>query len=141
MNLGTAYLEAGRLDEARERFVEALPHEPELSHMNLGQVELQAGRLDQAERHFLASIDMLRTVGFKGRVAHALQGLAAIEARTGRAETAARRLGGAAAVLAEVGWDTRDNAFANAAESDARRVLGDEAFDRLFREGMTASDG
>jgi tetratricopeptide (TPR) repeat protein len=42
MNLGTAYLEAGRLDEARERFVEALPHEPELSHLNLGQVELQA---------------------------------------------------------------------------------------------------
>lgn len=141
MNLGTAYLEAGRLDEARERFVEALPHEPELSHLNLGQVELQAGELDQAERHFLMSIDLLRTVGFKGRVAHALQGLAAIEARTGRAETAARRLGGAAALLAEVGWDTRDNAFAAAAESDARRVLGDEAFDRLFKEGTAATDG
>jgi predicted ATPase len=141
MNLGTAYLQAGRVDEARDRFIEAMPYEPELANLNLGQLELEAGNLDQAERHFVATIDLLRTIGFKARSAHALQGLAAIDAKTGRAETAATRLGRAATILADVGWETRDNPYAAAAELDARRVLGDEAFDRLFREGMSASDG
>lgn len=141
MNLGTAYLQAGRVDEARDRFIEAMPYEPELANLNLGQLELEAGNLDEAERHFLATIDLMRALRFKGRSAHALQGLAAIDARTGRAETAATRLGLAAAILAAVGWETRDNPYAAAAESDARHVLGDEAFDRFFREGMTSSDG
>jgi predicted ATPase/DNA-binding SARP family transcriptional activator len=136
MNLGTAYLQAGRLDEARGLFTEAIPHEPELAHLNRGQLELQAGNLDQAEQDFLVAIDLLRRLGFKGRVAHALQGLAAVEARTGRAEIATRRLGEAAAVLAAVGWETTDNPFGTAAALDARGALGDETFDRLFREGM-----
>lgn len=141
MNLGTAYLDAGRLDEARDRFTKALPYEPELANLNLGEVELQAGHVDEAERHFLATIDLVRAIGFRHWLAHALQGVAAVEVRTGRAETAARRLGRAAAILAELGWETRDNRYAATAESDARHVLGDEAFDRLFKEGMTAADG
>jgi predicted ATPase/DNA-binding SARP family transcriptional activator/Tfp pilus assembly protein PilF len=136
MNLGNAHLDAGRLDEARRLFTEALPYEGELANLNLGQVELQAGDLARAEQHFKAAADLLRAIGFKGRVAHAMQGLAAVEARTGRAEAAARRLGQAATMLAEVGWVTGDNQFADAAGAAARDQLGDEAFDRLFREGL-----
>jgi tetratricopeptide (TPR) repeat protein len=136
MNLGTAYLQAGRLDEARDLFTEAIPYEPELAHLNRGEVELAAGNLERAEGDFLMAADLLRRVGFRSRVAHAMQGLAAVEARTGRAETAARRLGEAAAVLAAVGWETTDNPFGTAAASDAREALGDETFDRLFQEGL-----
>jgi predicted ATPase len=141
MNLGTAYLDRGRLDEARDLFTEAMPHEPELAHLNRGQVELKAGNLDRAEHDFLAAIDLLGAVGFKSRVAHALQGLAAVEARTGRSEAAAKRLGEAAAMLTSVGWVTGDNAFAAAAAADARQALGDEAFERLFNDGMTSPGG
>ncbi len=135
--------DAGRLDDARNRFLavldyrrsEGLSRRVGLAHLNLGQTELELGDLAAAEAHFAAAVESLRAVGFKARLANALQGLAAVEARTGRAESAARRLGSAAAVIADKGWAAGDSDLERAATSAAREALGDEAFDRLFREG------
>ena len=144
MNLGTVYLDAGRLADARERFQgnldyrrsEGLSQEVGLAHLNLGQVELQAGDMAAAEAHFRAAFESLAAVGFKARVANTLQGLAAVEAQTGRAEAAARRLGAAAAIIGETGWGVGDSPFESTAIAVAREALGDEAFERLFREGL-----
>ena len=74
-------------------------------------------------------------MGFRGRLANAYQGLAAVEARTGPPPSAARRLGTAAAILGETGWGGDGTAVAATAIETARKALGDEAFERLFREG------
>ena len=89
-----------------------------------------------AEAHFRAAFESLAAVGFKARIANSLQGLAAVEAQTGRAEMAARRLGAAAATIGETGWGVRDSPFEATAIAAAREALGDDAFDRFFREGL-----
>lgn len=106
-----------------------------ITRLNLGQTEYEAGNLEAAEAHFAIAAEALRSVGFKARLANALQGLAAVEARTGRAESAARRLGSAATILATTGWAAGDSPLELAAASSARAALGDETFDRLFAEG------
>jgi hypothetical protein len=55
-------------------------------------------------------------VGFRARRAHALQGLAAVEAETQRAEAAARRLGLAAALLGETDWQADGTSLGPVAE-------------------------
>jgi tetratricopeptide (TPR) repeat protein len=143
LNLGAAYSEAGRLDDAREhlravlhdRLQEGLSEGVGFAHLNLGETEYAAGELAIAEEHFTAASEAFRAVGFKARIANSLQGLAAVEARTGRAESAARRLGSAAALMADTGWGADGSDLVPAATSAAREVLGDEAFDRLFSEG------
>jgi predicted ATPase/DNA-binding SARP family transcriptional activator len=143
MNLGTVDLDAGRLDEARDRFLAVLEYRrPEglsrgvgFARLNLGDTELHAGDLAAAESNFVVAAEAFRAVGFKARLANALQGLAAVEARTGRADLAARRLGSAAALIAETGWAAGDSDLEAAATAVARKALGDEAFDRLFSEG------
>jgi non-specific serine/threonine protein kinase len=143
LNLGVAYLEAGRLDEAREEFQALLDYRRSeglneglgLAHINLGEVEFAAGNLAAAEAHFSAAAEAFRAIGFKARLAGALQGQAAVEARSGRAESAAMRLGAASALLADTGWIGDGLPLEAPATIAAREVLGDEAFDRLFGEG------
>jgi hypothetical protein len=62
-----------------------------------------------------------------------------VEARTGRAESAARRLGSAATLLGETGWAADGSGLAPGAIAAAREALSDESFDRLFREGAATS--
>ncbi|OGO59111.1 MAG: hypothetical protein A2V85_16960 [Chloroflexi bacterium RBG_16_72_14] len=149
LNLGVTYLEAGRIDDARAQFQAVLDYrQPEglsegvgFAHLNLGETEYDAGDFAAAEAHFAAASEAFGAVGFKVRLANALQGMAAVEARTGRAESAARRLGGAASLMAETGWGADGSALEPAATSFARAALGDEAFDRLFSEGAGAATG
>lgn len=143
LNLGVTYMEAGRLDEARAELQAVLEYRrPEglsegvgYAHLNLGDTEYAAADLEAAERHFLAAAEAFDEVGAKVRFANALQGLAAVEVRTGRAESAARRLGAAAAILAETGWAGDGTALAEPASSAARDVLGSAEYERLFHEG------
>ena len=53
-NLGTVYLNQGRLDEATASFEEALKIEPDdaNAHFNLGHILLRQGQLDEAAAHF-----------------------------------------------------------------------------------------
>ncbi len=62
-----------------------------------------------------------------------------VEARTGRAESAARRLGAAATLLGEVGWGGDGTEQAPAAIATARQALGDALFERLFDEGARSA--
>ena len=143
-NLGTVFLDTKRHAEARELFLAVLEYRAgggpsdhtAVAHLNLGQVELEAGDLAVGEAHFREALEGFASVGFKGRMANALQGLAAVEARTGRAEAAARRLGSAAALIGETGWATGDSPLERAAVEAARGDLGDETFERLFNEGL-----
>jgi tetratricopeptide (TPR) repeat protein len=143
-NLGALYAETGRLDQARDVLHAVLayhaPNPPSdhsaVVHLNLGQVELDAGDLAASEAHFLEALRGMQSVGFKGRIANAMQGLAAVEARTGRGEAAARRLGAAAALIGETGWAAGDSPLEQAAVAAARAALGEGTFERLFNEGL-----
>jgi tetratricopeptide (TPR) repeat protein len=146
-NLGAAYLDTGRLDEARERFTavlalrlpEGLSEGIGFAYLNLGEVELEAGDLGEAESHYRAAVEAFTAVGFGSRVANANQGLAAVEVRTGRAASAARRLGEAARILGDVGWGGDGTGIVPKAIELARADLGDETFERLFQEGAAAA--
>jgi predicted ATPase/DNA-binding SARP family transcriptional activator len=145
LNLAISYRESGRLNEAREHFRAVLDYCGEglsegvgFAHLNLGETEYAAGKLAMAEEHLVAAAEAFRAVGFKVRLANALQGLAAVEARTGRAESAARRLGSAAALIGDTGWGADGSELVPAATAAAREALGDEAFDRLFGEGASS---
>jgi predicted ATPase/DNA-binding SARP family transcriptional activator len=148
MNLGATYLDAGRLDEARDllqqvlefRMFEANSEGTGFAHINLGEVEFDDGNLEAAEAHYMAAVDGFRRVGFRTRMANALQGLAAVEARTGRPEAAARHLGEASALLSAAGWGADGDGPAPTATAEARSALGDEAFERLFAEGVATAD-
>jgi predicted ATPase/DNA-binding SARP family transcriptional activator len=147
LNLGYAHHAGGQVDAARRLLSEVLDyrrHEGSVggvafARLNLGDTEFQAGNLEAAEAHYAAALEGFRSVGFKVRVANSLQGLAAVEARSGRAGSAARRLGAAAALLGETGWGADGTELAQTAIEAARKALGDELFDQLFREGSSAS--
>ena len=147
LNLGVTYLEAGRLDAARyelelvlaHRLGEGLSEGVGFVQLNLGETEFEANDLTKAEIHFDAAAAVFRSIGFTARLANTLQGLAAVEARTARPAAAARRLGLAAALLGDVGWGADGTSLEPIAMEEARRALGDEDFDRLFREGASAA--
>lgn len=77
------------------------------------------------------------SVGFKAHVGHALTGLAAVEAHNGRHEDAARLLGHANALGAEVGAssDDFDPTLAAKVEAEARARLGDDHFAAAYEDG------
>jgi predicted ATPase/DNA-binding SARP family transcriptional activator len=143
LNLGVAYMNSGKLDDARVEFqtllefrrLEGVTEGVGLAHTNLGEVELAADDLAAAEGHFVAAAEVFRGIGFKVRLAGSLQGIAAVEVRTGRAEAAARRLGRAAVLLSETGWSQDGVALGEPTIAAAREALGDEMFERLFAEG------
>ncbi|HEX5015004.1 MAG TPA: BTAD domain-containing putative transcriptional regulator [Candidatus Limnocylindrales bacterium] len=146
LNLGVTYLDAGRHDEARAMLQIVLEHRrgEGLSeglgfvHINLGEIEFDSGNVAAAEPHFAAAVESFEAVGFNIRTANALQGLAAVEARTGRAESAARRLGVASSLLGGTGWDADGGQLAPVAADAARAALGNEEFERLFEEGAAS---
>jgi tetratricopeptide (TPR) repeat protein len=148
LNLGITYSEAGRIDDARERFHLVLERRLSegrsegvgFARINLGELEYLAGDLAAAEAHYLEAIECFKTVGFHPRLANSLQGLAAVEAATGRSESAARRLGRAAALLGERGWAADGSGLAATATGAARDALGDERFDELFHERAADRD-
>ena len=146
-NLSIVYLSSERLDEARESLHQVLAFRTTQGHtegigfarLNLGEVEFAMGHLDDAEAQFAGAADVFRSIGFRARWANALQGLAAVEARTDRHVSAARRLGMAAALLGDAGWGADGTGLAESTIEAARAALGDETFDRLFREGAAGA--
>ena len=144
MNLGAAYLDAGRVEEARTHFEDVLEYRRDeglsqgvgLTHLNLGDVHYRSGDFAAAERHFGQAAEAFRAVGFRARLANALQGLAAVEARTGRVESAVGRLKSAAAVIGQMGWGAGDSSLEREAIAAAREALGDEAFELLFADAV-----
>ena len=97
--------------------------------LNLGLAAYRLGHTDDARKRFAEAEALFDTIGFREHVAHALQGLAALEVADGRHREAARLLGRAAALLNETG--SGDNTYADLArevEAEARVRLGDREF-------------
>ena len=113
-----------------------------LALLNLGEADYLLGEDERAARRFEEARAAFEAVGFRAHVGHALQGFAAVEARRDNAVAAARLLGRAAAVLAEVGASDDDfnPQMVSQAVASARGRLGDEVFERHFREGAAASE-
>lgn len=112
-----------------------------LALLNLGEADYLLGDDERAGRRFEEARVAFEAVGFRAHVGHALQGLAAVDARQGRAATAAQLLGRAATVLAEVGASDDDfnPQMVSQAVANAREALGYEVYEQIFREGAGSS--
>ena len=102
--------------------------------LNLGIAAYRLDRTEEAGRRFREAEALFAGIGFRDHVAHALQGIAAVDAAEGRALSAARLLGRAARLLAETGSaaTTFDVSLPDEVEASARAQLGDEAFAAAF---------
>ena len=123
-----------RADEVGERHMKAL------AVAGLGQHELAAGRLDEGTALFHESVVIAHELGDRMGVAVGLDSLARVAIAEGRGERAALMLGAAEGIWDSVGMSETGNLFAFApSRSDgvrqARRLLGNERFRELFRQG------
>jgi predicted ATPase/DNA-binding SARP family transcriptional activator len=104
--------------------------------INLGQVRYMLGDIPGSHESYREARDAFSDAGFRAHVAHALQGLAACEASSGRPEDAARLLGRAAAELGEIVYSEEYfPKLAREVEAAARQTLGDEEFEAAFTVG------
>jgi tetratricopeptide (TPR) repeat protein len=112
LNLGLVELHSGRPEVAVPIFEELLGTHARLGRLHtgfgfasihLGQALYQLDELERAQAAFADARAAFAAIGFRSHFAHALQGLAAVEARLGSAQGGARLLGEAAAVLEDVG--------------------------------------
>jgi tetratricopeptide (TPR) repeat protein len=108
--------------------------------LNLGLAAYRLGDHATAGERFDEARTAFGAIGFRAHVGHALQGLAAVEARIGTPLEAARLLGRADALLAEVGasMDDFDPSLASDVEAESRARLGDDAFAAAYEEGRQA---
>lgn len=99
--------------------------------LNLGVASYFLERMQEARARFGEAETLFARIGFREHFAHALQGIAAVDAADGHALSAARLLGRATRLLAETGAaETNfDVALPRNAEASARAQLGDEAFE------------
>src|SRR5690349_17066626 len=112
-NLGDLALTTGDYATAEPLFEESLALLRDLgdtanlarSLFNLGAVALSLGRPADAERRFLESIALAEDAGDKEDLAWCLEGFAGLAASAGDGERAARLLGAAGGLLAEIGAD------------------------------------
>ena len=114
-----------------------------LSLLNLGEAAFLLGDDVEARRRFEEAGATFESVGFRAHVGHAMQGLAAVEARQGDLVPSAERLGRAAALLSEVGASPDDfnpGIVAGAIET-VRVALGAEAYSAAFDAGWASHRG
>jgi tetratricopeptide (TPR) repeat protein len=146
LNLAVPIMDAGRIEEALPILEDTLAGYRRsgsvdgagLALLNIGEAALLLGDLDRAR----ASIDEARmafeSVGFRVMVGRTLEKLAWVETRRGNHLEAARLLGRAASVVAEIGaFDLADLART---EEEVRAALGDDAFAVAYEEGRQQAD-
>ena len=142
MNLGSVAFEAGDHDAAVLLWEDVLAYHRTqgiaegagLALLNLGLAAYRLGRTEEAGSRFREAEALFARIGFREHFAHALQGIAAVDAAGGDAVSAARLLGRAKRLLAETGSaeSSFDADLPREAEASARSQLGDEAFAAAF---------
>lgn len=149
LNLGVTMLDSGRPQAAVPVLEDVLAYHSQhdigegvgFARLNLAHAAYLLDDLHAAREHFEEARSAFAAVGFRAHVGHALQGLAAVEARSGSFEKAACLLGRAETVLADVG--ASQDGFAPAlpaeAEASARAELGDAAFIAAYEGGRRAA--
>jgi tetratricopeptide (TPR) repeat protein len=148
LNLAVVYLDWGKTEAAIPMLEDVLAYNQRngiaegagFALLNLGEADFHLGDYGRARGRFEEARKAFASVGFKAHVGHALTGLAGVEASSGRHADAARLLGRADAVLAEVGAskDDFDPTLAAKVEADARTHLGDDGFLAAYAEGRRA---
>ena len=106
----------------------------------LGDLMLEQGSTKRASHFYSAALDLLRESGDREGMAYSLAGLAAVAAKEGRPDEAARaaRLFGAARALWAATGTPLNHADTAAYEhhvAAARAYLGEERFEALCNEG------
>jgi predicted ATPase/DNA-binding SARP family transcriptional activator len=147
LNLGTVAFDGGDHATALTLFDEVLAaHRRDdnrwgmgFALLNLGLVRLALDDLDGSRRDLEEARSLFAETGVRERHAHALQGLAAVEARESRPEEAARLLGQARRELTEyASAEARSLPVVAETEAELRAALGDAAFETAYAEGMEA---
>jgi predicted ATPase/DNA-binding winged helix-turn-helix (wHTH) protein len=148
-NLGDLLLTTGDYAEAEPLFEESLGLLRELgdtanvarSLFNLGAVALSLGRPADAERRFLESIALAEDAGDKEDLAWCLEGFAGLAASAGDGERAARLLGAAGGLLAEIGADFKpfERQLDERTRSEAVALCGQLRFEAALAEGVKLS--
>jgi predicted ATPase/DNA-binding winged helix-turn-helix (wHTH) protein len=149
-NLGEVHRTRDELDAAETCLQESLRIATELQD-NFGQAGALLGLVYVAdmriERELGLSLltqatELLLGIRHVGGIAECLVSFGKLTAESGDPASAARAWGAASALGAEIGRDLSNPAVATAQEdavADARSVLGDEAFDRIWSEGERLS--
>ena len=142
LNLAAVAFDAGAHDSAIRLWEDVLVYHRQhgsdegaaFALLNLGIAAYRLERTEEAGRRFREAETLFAGIGFRDHVAHALQGIAAVDAAEGRALSAARLLGRASRLLAETGSaaTTFDVSLPDEVEASARAQLGDEAFAAAF---------
>ncbi|MBA3476727.1 MAG: tetratricopeptide repeat protein, partial [Actinobacteria bacterium] len=145
LNLAVVYLDWGKEQAAIPMLEEVLAYNRKngiaegagFALLNLGEADYHLGDHARARARFEEAREAFASVGFRAHVGHALTGLAGVEASSGRHEEAARLLGRADVVLAEVGAskDDFDPTLAAKVEAEARAHLGADGFIAAFEDG------
>jgi non-specific serine/threonine protein kinase len=142
MNLGSVAFDSGDHDAGVRLWEDVLVYHRTHGNdegigfalLNLGVASHRLQRAEEARARFGEAETLFARIGFREHFAHALQGIAAVDAAEGRALSAARLLGRATRLLAETGAaETNfDAALSREAEASARAQLGEEAFEVAF---------
>jgi tetratricopeptide (TPR) repeat protein len=111
-----------------------------VAHHTVAQVARLDGRYDDAIRHYRQALQVGHELGDAASMTEPLQGLAAVAVATGDAETGVRLLGANAAIRDRIGggpppeWLRLGDPL-----GDARRTLGEEAYQRAWEAGLAMS--
>jgi predicted ATPase/DNA-binding SARP family transcriptional activator len=144
LNHAVLIMDAGRIEPAVGMFEDVLDRFRAARHgegvglalLNLGEAAFLLGNEDDAHRRFVEARDAFESVGFRAHVGHAMQGLAAVEARDGDPAVAAELLGRADAIIADVGASADFNpGMVSDAAGAARAALGDDAYQSAYDAG------
>ena len=111
MNLGTVAFDSGDHDAGVQLWEDVLVYHRTNGNdegvgfalLNLGVASYHLQRVEEARVRFGEAETLFARIGFREHFAHALQGIAAVDAADGHALSAARLLGRAARLLAETG--------------------------------------
>ena len=109
-----------------------------MGHHTVGQVARLQGRHEEAMRHYREALRFAHALGDAASLTEPLQGLAAVAIATGREELGVRLLGANAAIRERLGggpppeWIRLGDPL-----GDARKVLGDDAFQEAWDAGLT----
>lgn len=142
MNLGSVAFDAGDhavavplwTDVLRYHRASGTPEGQGIALLNLGLAAYRLDQTDDARARFSEAEQLFSEIGFREHLAHALQGMAAVEAADDRNQEAATLLGRAAALLEETGSgaSTFDASLAREVEAALRGRLGDREFASAF---------
>jgi tetratricopeptide (TPR) repeat protein len=148
LNLGEVAIDAGEYEAALALLTDILgserrsdyPSTTAFAFLYVGRVHYELEQHEASRRAFEEALVCFEEMGFRSRMAFAIQGLAAAEVLESRFERAARLLGQARRLLDDAGTpeDRGDPRMLAGTKTRARAALGDEAYEAAYAAGVEA---